>query len=358
MIRIIPTPAATAAVNFCGALGAGGFAVRCVVCTLLTVVAMLVGTESVLAGSASEHSADGSVFVRGIRLQDEIIVVNVRPVGSSCQADRLAAGARFESYAVTDETGCRHWRSSGLESLLSADRSISTVIFVHGNRVTHGDAKREGLAVYRRLVRRDTTAAPIRFVIFSWPASQIRGPLKDVRVKAARTRPAGCQLAWLVDQLPADTPLTMVGFSYGARIVTGALHVLGGGNLGSNQFAGLQHPDRAPINAVLLASALNSDWLCPGHCHGQAMTQVGQMLLVNNRQDRSMRFYYLSTQRGRPQALGLCGPTCIDAAGSSKITQQNVARYVGSNHELFCYLSAPGVMNRIAGFASAVYAAN
>ena len=100
------------------------------------------------------------------------------------------------------------------------------------------------------------------------------------------------------------------------------------------------------MNVVLLAAALNSDWLCPGHYHGQAMSQVDQMLLVNNQQDRAMKYYHFSSTSGRPQALGFCGPTCIDAAGASKIIERNVSRYVGKEHDLFCYLSAPGVTSR------------
>ncbi len=288
----------------------------------------------------------------GIRPQDEIILVNVRQVGGCCDPAVLASGVCVESYQATDESGCRQWQASNIESVVGADSSVSTVIFVHGNRLTNWDAKCEGLAAYRRIVRQ-ADASPIRFVIYSWPSAQISGPLKDVRVKAARTRPAACQLAWFVDQLPAETRLTMVGFSYGARIVTGSLHILGGGSLGGMGLAGLEHPDRTPANVVLMASALNSDWLCPGHYHGQAMNMVHQMVLVNNCEDRAMKYYHFSSTCGKPQALGYCGPTCIAPDAAAKIVQLNVSRYVGSEHDLFCYLGAPGVTSEIDQFIGA-----
>jgi hypothetical protein len=319
-------------------------------------------TAALLVFASCGVLAEASTSVNEIRAQDEIVLVNVRPVGNCCDPAVLADGVSIESYHAQNESGCRHWQASSLESVVAADSSVSTVIFVHGNRLTNWDAKCEGLATYRRIVRQAADAAPIRFVIFSWPAAQISGPLNDVRVKAARTRPAGCQLAWFVDQLPAETPITMVGFSFGARIVTGSLHVLGGGGLGSMGLAELLHPHRRPVNAVLMAAALNSDWLCPGHFHGQAMDKVDQLVLVNNCEDRAMKYYHFSTTCGRPQALGLCGPTCIDSAGASKIVELNVGRYVGSDHNLFCYLSAPGVTSEIRQFAgaggSAVVAAN
>lgn len=299
---------------------------------------------------AAALASGAQAFAGGIRPQDDIVLVNVRPVGSCCDTGTLAETAQFEAY-INCESGGRRWQQASLESLTSADPSVSTIVFVHGNRLTNWDAKCEGLAAYRRIANQ-ASDAPIRFVIFSWPAAQISGPLKDVRVKALRTRPAGCQLAWLVDQLPAETPVTLVGFSYGARIATGALHILGGGSLGGMTVS-LQHPDRQPMNAVLLAPALNSDWLCPGHYHGHAMSMVNQMVLVNNCEDMAMKYYHFSTTCGRPQALGYCGPTCIDPAGASKIVELNVARYVGREHDLFCYLSAPGVVSEIAGLSNA-----
>jgi len=305
---------------------------------------LLVVCAGAITGGGTQAKASG------IRPQDDIVFVNVRTVGSCCDPHVLAERTEFEAY-VNRESGSRRWQQASLESLTSADPSISTIVFIHGNRLTNWDAKCEGLAAYRRIARQ-AGEAPIRFVIFSWPAAQISGPLKDVRVKAVRTRPAGCQLAWLVDQLPAETPVTLVGFSYGARIATGALHILGGGSLGGMTVS-LQHPGRQPMNTVLLASALHSDWLCPGHYHGNAMSMVNQMVLVNNCEDRAMKFYHFSTTCGRPQALGYCGPTCISPADASKIVELNVARFVGREHDVFCYLSAPGVISEIAELSSA-----
>jgi hypothetical protein len=297
--------------------------------------------------SSAAVLTEGNVFANGIRTQDEILLVDVRSLGGCCTPELLAERVRIQSYAMTDDSGRRRWQRSDVEAIRAADPSIATMIFAHGNRVSPGDACREGLAVYRRIVRQSTSATPIRFVIFSWPSSQISGPLKDVRAKAARTQPAGLQLAWLVDQMPADTPVSLFGFSFGARIVTGALHVLGGGTLNGRTLTERLSPDRAPVHAVLLVAALHADWLAPGHYHGRAMSQVDQMLLLNSRQDRAMQHYHFVTKHGRPQALGLCGPNRIDADGASKITERDLGRYVGSEHNLFCYVSAPGVTSQL-----------
>jgi hypothetical protein len=224
---------------------------------------------------------------------------------------------------------------------------VRTLIFVQGNRLSPGDAKHDGLAVYRRLANYAGRGERIRFVIWSWPSTQVSGPLRDVREKAARTGPAGCQLAWLVDQMPAETPVSLVGFSFGARIITGGLHILAGGNLGGCSLGERVHPDRPPMDVVLIAAALHANWLGEGSYHGLAMTQVNQMFLINSCQDMAMRYYHFVQKRGNPQALGLRGPTYISGDGSAKITMRDASRYSGREHNLFLYLCAPGVVGQI-----------
>ena len=188
------------------------------------------------------------------------MVVNTRNICGCCDPEAMRNGIKVENYAVCDEAGNRRWQPSDLESFLAFDPAVPTMIFVHGNQISPGDAKCEGLAVYRRVILHGCDAPRIRFVIFSWPSSKVSGGLlRDVRVKAARTGPAGCQLAWLLDQMPAETPVSLVGFSFGARIITGGLHVLAGGSLGgSMSLAEHVHPNRQPMSVVLMASALHS----------------------------------------------------------------------------------------------------
>jgi hypothetical protein len=253
-------------------------------------------------------------------------------------------GIKVENYAIYDEIGNRRWQSSKLDSFLSFDPSVPTIIFVHGNQISPGEAKIAGLSVYRRLIMQEPDAPRIRFVIFSWPASKVGRILRDAREKAARTGPAGYHLAWLVDQMPAEADISLVGFSFGARIITGGLHILAGGSLGGSlKLEESVHPNRPRVNAVLIAAATHSYWLAEGQHHGKALKQVDRMLLINNCQDRAMRYYdMLIPGRGGPQALGLRGPTRISSKYADKIFNRDVSRYVGSQHELTSYMCAPG----------------
>lgn len=288
--------------------------------------------------------ADATVMRNGIRRTDEIVVVNTRGVCGCGNGEALRKGIKVESYAICDEIGNRRWESSNLESFLEFDASVPTLIFIHGNQISPGEAKSEGLSVYRKVILQDPNAPRLRFVVFSWPASKVGGLLRDVREKAARAEPAGFHLGWLLNQMPAETPVSLVGFSFGARIITGGLHVLAGGSLGGSlSLEERAHPNRQPVNAVLMAAASHSYWLAKGQHHGLAMSQVDRMLLINNCQDRAMRYYDLLVPgRGGPQAMGLRGPTRISPEYSDKIYNRDVSRYVGSSHELMDYICAPG----------------
>ena len=295
------------------------------------------------AVSPAAAPAQTPATVGGVRVDDQIVLISSRPVGCSCDPDTLMSGLKCQRCVVSAESCRHHWDDVDLLEVLQENNpAVRTVFFVHGNQISAGQDKQQGLTVYRRMMRCADANRPIRFIIFSWPSAKISGPLRDIRVKAARTRPVGCQLAWVLDQIPGDVPLGLIGYSFGARVVTGALHLLGGGNLGGLTLEKRAHPDRAPVRVVLIAAASNANWLSPGRYHGQAMTQIDKMLSINNRSDIAMRWYSLSTRNGSPQAMGLCGPTCLGPQ-RQKVHNRDVSRYVGSSHDEYCYLSVPGV---------------
>jgi hypothetical protein len=331
----------------------------------LVMLALCVGLFAARANAAdlvlAESAADSSAcrFCNGIRVEDEIALVNVRRLCGSCDPESLRTGIAVENYAVTNEAGQRRWRKSDLESFLAFDPSVTTVFYIHGNQMTNWDAKCQGLALYRKLANYGCGDRPIRFVIFSWPSAKVSGLLNDVRVKAMRTGPAGCQLAWLIDQMQPETPVSLIGFSFGARIITAGLHVLGGGDLGCGLT--LEHranADRAPINAVLIAAAVHAHWLGDGQHHGLAMTQVNRMFLLNNCRDLALRYYHLTTtNHSRPQALGICGPTNISRENAAKIRMRDVSSTAGSEHDLFMYLCAAGATGQVWDYAVNMQAA-
>lgn len=269
---------------------------------------------------------------------DQIFLVSTRGLGVRCDAAAMASGLRCEQLLV-DADGQRRWEKLTWTDLLANFRQpLPTVIYVHGNRVESTADKAHGLSFYRALAQHKRAGAPLRYIIWSWPASQIRGQVKDYEVKAARTRPVGWQLAWAIDQLPPDAPLALAGYSYGARVVTGALHVLGGGSLDGLALAQPVHPQRRPIRVGLIAAAVDASWLRPGGYHGRATSQMESLLLVNNQLDPAMRFYPISPVGRHATALGYSGVSLPSLAG--RVRSFDMTAAVGRHHALSEYLAS------------------
>jgi hypothetical protein len=279
---------------------------------------------------------------------DEVWLLSTRSIGTQCDPRVMASGMRCERREADGS-----WKRVSWSAALAAfARPIPTVIYVHGNRVDDGVDKSQGLSFYRWLAARKTDDdASIRYVIWSWPATQIRGRIKDYEVKAARTRPCGWQLAWAIDQLPASSPLAIVGYSYGARLTTGALHVLGGGKLGDLELTERVHPDRPPLNVALVAAAVTAQWLRPEGYHGKAVSQAAKMVLVNNQLDPAMRFYPWSPMGNGATALGFAGVPGRESLGDfgKRIRSVDLSSTVGRHHALSVYLSTSSMLGQAIG---------
>ena len=165
-----------------------------------------------------------------VRFQDEVWLLSCRSLGCPehkhpIPLEKLTDGLVIWKYDLE----IQRWNESLMESLskqaeqIQAEQ-IQTVIWVHGNLTTASEAFSSGLRVYRTLIREAENQPPIRFIIWSWPASKVvNRPVPDARVKAARTTWAGLRLAGLVGQIPENASISLIGFSFGARVVTAAL---------------------------------------------------------------------------------------------------------------------------------------
>jgi hypothetical protein len=278
------------------------------------------------------------------RPQDAVWLVSSRGLGCcgwESNVERLKVW-RFDRDAS--------WLRSDMGQLLgSGDSEAVTVVFLHGNRIDHCDAFTEGWIAYRRLTA-CADQRPVRFVIWSWPSARVCGPIKDARTKAARTDAQGYYLARFVEQFQAEVPVNLWGYSFGARIATGALHLLGGGTLVRHRLETRAGEPRRPMQAVLLAPALDDDWLLPGHRHGDALPQLDGLLLVNNGCDLVLKRYrFLGPRRCCRQALGYVGLPVwrLPTEQASKVCQIDACCYVGKRHRLASYLGSPTLMARM-----------
>lgn len=268
------------------------------------------------------------------RPQDEIWLVSSRQVG--CVASGEEPDLRLQRYVPGSG-----WQTSSMSELCQPTSPDQiTVIFVHGNRVSPCDVIPEGRQVYRILVGRASAAPAVRFVIWSWPSEQIRGQLRDVREKAARTDMAGYCLGWLLTHLPENQRVSLLGYSFGARIATGAMHLVGGGELAGRVLPA--RPDTAPhTHLVTIAGALHNGWLSPGGYHEQALTHLDHFLNLYNCCDPVLKRYHALYKHSQAVALGYAGMSTRDLGpAAERVHQIDVCQYVAHSHELLDYLQS------------------
>lgn len=238
------------------------------------------------------------------------------------------------------------WVRSNLKEFLAADvPGMPTCFWVHGWRITHDEARKSGYSVYQRL--RCYASEPIRFVIWSWPSTQTLGFIEDARQKAYLSDVGAYPLAWLIDQIQPDVPVGLVGFSLGARLSTGALHLLGGGRLLGWKLSHRVHPSRTRMRAALLAGALDNFSLAKGQRNGRALAQVDRMVSTVNSNDLVLKWYPLLQGWHGPEAIGYTGPTRDVSPDYSKLEIMCVGHMVGRRHHWDPYIDSPPIASAI-----------
>jgi hypothetical protein len=251
---------------------------------------------------------------------------------------------------------CQWIESDVLEFLARQEPSMPTCFYIHGNRISYGESRSNGLRVHASLSAQ--ACGPFRFVIWSWPADIIKGVVEDAKVKAHRSDLEAYPLAWLIDQIDPAVPVSLLGYSYGARVATGALHTLGGGEVCGRGLDYRLHPQRALMRGVLMAAALDNCWLAPGNRHGLALTQVDHLLVMVNPADKVLERYgviysrrngplaLVGSKKG-PQALGLTGAAGNLGPYRDRVDHLNVTGWVGSTHDWERYMGAPSLVARM-----------
>lgn len=240
------------------------------------------------------------------------------------------------------------WQPRTHADFIAASQEIrETWIAIHGNRANAQEAVSYGAQVSNSLLPGHKSGVPLRTITWSWPSDQIRGLVADVRTKAARTPSESFYLGWLVNQMPAPTPVVFVGHSFGARISTGAMHLLAGGALHGMALAGYE-PGRHLSRGIFTASAIHNNWLLPGCPHGRALDQAESILFINNSCDPALKRYRF-IDHSRPEAIGYCG-ALIDAARRHKVKQLDACGSVGKTHDANIFMRAGSLIGSMRMF--------
>jgi hypothetical protein len=305
-----------------------------------------------------------TIFLR--RLAPVLVALLLGGAASAADAPRqvwLLSTRDACHFSASDETAkaIRYWRLSDDCAWSSAnaqdfhdDAATSpTVVFVHGNQTDADEAVAKGMYVYQSICS-EAASRPFRYVIWSWPADQLcRRHRADAQVKAAYSDVESYYLATWLHGLRREVKVSLVGHSFGPRIITGALHLLAGGEVAGQKLSddtvkAWTAKKRNTIRAVLLATADDFDALAPDGRNGLALSLLDQVLITRNGCDHNLRWYSWLYGRGGPDAMGVVGPCGVDQP--EKLTVVDVSATVGKTHDYQCYCSASNVCSLWAKF--------
>lgn len=266
----------------------------------------------------------------------------------TCNRNRVFTATLDYWRMEIDEDGCRCWVPSDKDAFLAEGQAdIPTCFHIHGNRTSHQEAIHEGLGVLNCL-KNQAAGQKFRMAIWSWPSARIRGSNRnDARVKAARSDVQAYYFARCTQQLNPEARVGMIGYSFGARVITGALELLAGGGIagyrlapqdempeGASPTASVELPQ---IRIALIASASDRCWLLPGRRNGAALDLVDWALITCNRNDPILRWYPKMYGCSGPQASGFSGPA-LTSQQREKTEVLNMSCSVGKSHDWQRYL--------------------
>ena len=259
-------------------------------------------------------------------------------IGGSSDASRCLVFL----HRVSDHNLVRERR----EAFLASIRPDRPVCFVaHGSYNRWSDVINESRRIHTWL-RSAAPDSPLQVVFFTWPSDgnmPFIFPV-DIAILGRRSAAHGAYLASLVSQLPAEQQVAILGHSHGARTAVAALHVLGGGGLeeGPSLPAGWTAPRQ--IRAVLIAAAIDHNWLNPGQRYGQALLVPERVLLVRNSRDATLAIYPMRKLLGE-RALGKDGLGQDDrlalASLGPKVVELNAAEFADWHHSFADFHQRP-----------------
>lgn len=237
------------------------------------------------------------------------------------------------------------FQQSREEFLLAIGRGLPITFHVHGNGLSNEQAMD---AVHRINTLMHPLASQFTLVIWSWPAEHIKGAglAENLRIKAARADAQGFYLAWLIDQIDPRAPLSLTGHSYGARTVVSGLQALAVEHLCNAAQATQPSHGCRPIQAALIAGAMENSSMLPGRKYELALTQVERMLITYNCEDLTLRIFQ---HVFKFPCLGITGLASQSLAAelAMKIEQFDTNPYLGRSHFLANHVETPLVADRL-----------
>ncbi len=224
--------------------------------------------------------------------------------------------------------------------LASLNFNVPVCFVIHGDRTSFRDVHRVAPEIVK-WIRASSKGLPVQVVFYTWPSDDEQTPLPPISITARGERAEfnGCYLAKLVSQFPANARVSFFGYSFGARVVASTLHLLAGGAVPGCNFRCPAVETRS-YRAVLVAAAMDRNWLNPGERYGQALWVTEWLLNMRNQSDFALNLYPIRTFYGK-QALGRVGFSPRDrflmGPLASRLTEWDVTWAIRTEHAWVFY---------------------
>ena len=264
----------------------------------------------------------------------------------TCQVNSIASLADEPSVFRLLPNG--KMKSSSRSEFLKTLKPDTIVCFwVDGNRVDGDYSVRRGNLVHEKLAN---DGPPIRIVIWSWPSETVTGPVRDIKMKLSRANGDAVYLASFLSQLPHSQPVSIIGYSLGARITFGTLSLLASSRF-DNYYLPIEQPACRP-RVVLLAPAIPANWLDYHHPHSNALNQADRLLTLGNSRDKVLKYYPRVPGAQGIQALGVAGVSAASLGPFAPIVQQlDFRSEIDKSHDLRDYLATPQALSLVRRYA-------
>ncbi|MDR2761627.1 MAG: alpha/beta hydrolase [Planctomycetaceae bacterium] len=231
------------------------------------------------------------------------------------------------------------WTKSTLDEFIQTYNPNKPLIIVtHGYKMTYNEAKQFGID-FSKLTQ---NLGEHRFLFWSWDSEKESCGIKYDAINAGKK--ADKEAKYLTDflkQLKSGGKVSLIGFSYGARLISVSLQQLANEKSISddsenknNKTDGKETVPTLKIRVVFLAAAVDQDQFGQNKKYGNLLSITDELLVNVNAADPALLLYPLLDGIGSPKAVGRRG---INVAGipknlAEKIKSINVRPEIGVNH--------------------------
>ena len=280
--------------------------------------------------ACADDNQPATDYVINIRSCDEIWIV------SSRQLDPC----NFSPQQICVQQFCAgNWQLRAIEDLIHIHRNQidkPLVMYVHGSRLDYYWARRRGLETYQDLTVAATAMPPIRYVIWHWPSEDHDRMLINYPRILRRSSQEGNVLGWFLAASGEGHRIGVLGYSLGVQVLGIACEV-----------AHTRYAVTGGCQTVAIGAVTNCCWPQTAEQANAVLMGIGNMLVVENEQDKAVHAFEKACKLRRPGSLlGLDGLEQFDDA--NQMQRFDVTCIVNEKHQIHEYLKHACIARRVA----------